>query len=432
MSATLLFGGRVVGFDPPTVERRDVVLFDGRVKSADDPFPTTSTIDCTDCLVVPGFVVAHTHLYSGLAAGMPPPAGVTGTFRQILERVWWRLDQALDEETLRASVRVAAIHAIRAGTTCVIDHHESPRFIDGSLDVIADELEEIGLRACLTYGATDRHGPEGARAGLDESERFVEKVASHPTLRGAIGLHAPFTCSEETMGSAADRATIHGAWLHYHAAEGPDDQQVARERRTGGLFAQLEDFGLVNERTIAAHCVDIDASEVERLRDRRAWVTHQARSNMNNGVGYATQHARLRRVAIGTDGIDNDLLAEVSAAFFRAREATGPTVWPDVVEMIARGHRMASEIFEEPDLGRWALGAPGDVVVLDYPEGTPLDRESLAAHVLFGWKGAHVRDVFVAGRPLLRNRRLVGIDGRAVLAEARTAAQRLWRRMEDL
>ncbi len=432
MSATLLFGGRVVGFAPIEVEARDVVLFDGRVKSADDPFPTTSTIDCTDCLIVPGFVVAHTHLYSGLAAGMPPPPGVTGTFLQILERIWWRLDRALDEETLRASVRVAAIHAIRAGTTCLIDHHESPNFIDGSLDVIADELEELGLRACLTYGATDRHGPEGARAGLDESERFVRKMADHPTIRGAIGLHAPFTCSEDTMGSAADRATLHGAWLHYHAAEGPDDQQVARERGVGGLFAQLEELGLVHDRTIAAHCVDIDDREAELIRERHAWVTHQARSNMNNGVGYADQHASLRRVAIGTDGIDNDLLAEVSAAFFRSREATGPTGWPDVLQMIARGHRLAGEVFGEPALGKLTQGAPGDVVVLDYPEGTPLDRDSLAAHVLFGWKGAHVRDVFVGGRPLLRNRRLVGIDGRAVLEEARRAAQRLWSRMEAL
>ncbi|MEQ9502045.1 MAG: amidohydrolase family protein [Deltaproteobacteria bacterium] len=430
MSATLLLNGTVVDLDPVHVERRDVVLHGAEIKSPDEPFPTTATIDCTDCLIVPGFVVAHTHLYSGLATGMPPPPHHTGTFRQILEHIWWRLDRALDADTLRSSVRVAALHAIRSGTTCLIDHHESPNFIDGSLDVIAEELDAIGLRACLTYGATDRHGPDGARAGLDESERFTKKVEEHPTLRGAIGLHAPFTCAVETMESAADRATLHRAWLHYHAAEGPDDQFVARERGARSLFEQLEGIGLVNNRAIAAHAVDVNEREREIIGNSGVWVTHQARSNMNNGVGYAQHLLQLDRVALGTDGIDNDLLEENRAAFFRAREQTGPTEWPDVVRRVAKGHQLAGEIFGTPAFGRLSRGAPADVVVLDYPQGTPIDPDNVAGHLLFGWRGANVRDVFVAGRPLLRNRKLVTLDERNVLDESRAMARRLWQQME--
>src|SRR5688572_22214314 len=194
MHATLLIGGTVVEFDPPRVERTDVVIHGDRMGDVSQEIPTTSTVNCTDCLIVPGFVVGHTHLYSGLAAGMPAPLVPPMSFLQILEKVWWRLDRALDEETLRASVEAAAIGAIRSGATCLIDHHQSPGFIDGSLDVISQVFDALGLRALLTYGATDRHGAEAARAGLRESERFAVKTKGDPMIRGAIGLHAPFTC----------------------------------------------------------------------------------------------------------------------------------------------------------------------------------------------------------------------------------------------
>lgn len=426
MRGTLLVNGTVVDPSGPTVEQKDLILADDRVGNWDADIATTSTVDCSGCLIVPGFVVAHTHLYSGLAAGMPSAGPPPTTFREILERVWWRLDKALDEPSLRASVRVAGMAAVRAGATCLIDHHESPSFIPGSLDLIADELDAIGIRACLTYGATDRHGAEGAAAGLAESARFATAHADDALFRGAIGLHAPFTCSDETLEKAASA----GGWKHFHAAEGPDDQVAAKERWNERLFHHLEAIGLLDEKTIVAHAVDLDPSEEEILRSKRTWVTHQARSNMNNGVGYAGRSKNLERVALGTDGIDNDLLGELAGAFFRGRESTGPAVWPDAVDMVAQGHRLAGEIFGEPTFGTLGEGAPGDVVVLDYRPGTPLDENSLAAHLLFGLSSRHVRDVFVAGRSVLRNRKLVRVDESQLLADAAEQAKALWARMD--
>ncbi len=431
MHATLLIGGTVVELDPPRVECTDVVIHGDRMGDVTDEIPTTSTVNCTDCLIVPGFVVAHTHLYSGLAAGMPGPLLPPTSFRQILEKVWWRLDRALDEESLRASVEAAALSAIRSGVTCLIDHHESPGFIDGSLDLVTEVLDELGLRALLTYGATDRHGPEGARAGLRESERFAKKAARDPMIRGAIGLHAPFTCSNETLAAAADLAKTQSAWLHTHAAEGPDDQLAAAARWKRRLVPQLDAIGMVGPRTLLAHAVDVEDAEVELIRERGAWVTHQPRSNMNNGVGFAGRLASLPKVALGTDGIDNDPIRELQAAFLRRREATGPSVWPDPVELLARGHRLASEIFGGT-FGSLAPGAAGDLAVIAYDSPTPLDARTLGSHLLFGFPSAHVRDLFVAGRAVMRNRRIVGIDERRVLFRAREQAQRLWSRMESV
>jgi putative selenium metabolism protein SsnA len=359
---------------------------------------------------------------------MPGPSTPPSTFRQILERVWWRLDRALDAESIALSAEVAAIEAIRAGTTCVIDHHESPSLIDGSLDLIAGALEKIGLRAVLTYGATDRHGAEGAKAGLAESERFAKARARDPLLRGMIGLHAPFTCSDRTIEEAAAAEARTLAGLHFHAAEGPDDQLDAKKRFGGGLVGALDVRGLLSARTLLAHAVDIERSEAELLDERRVFVAHQARSNMNNGVGYAKQLLSLDRVALGTDGIDNDLFQELKAAFFRAREHAGPTVWPDPARMLSRGHRLATERFGVP-FGSLRTGAAADVVILAYDPPTALDSGSLASHLLFGMSGLHVRDVFVAGRAVMRGRKLVTVDDRAIMSRARSAASALFRRM---
>ncbi len=113
----------------------------------------------------PGLVCSHHHLYSALARGMPAPPFTPTDFASILEQVWWRLDTALDLDMLRASARLGAVEALLAGTTAIVDHHESPNAIEGSLDVIAEACAEVGVRVLCAYGVTDRHGADGARRG---------------------------------------------------------------------------------------------------------------------------------------------------------------------------------------------------------------------------------------------------------------------------
>ncbi len=143
----------------------------------------------------PGMVCGHHHLYSSLARGMPAPPVRPANFLQILEQVWWRLDVALDLEMIRASARLGALEALECGTTAIVDHHESPSAIEGSLDAIADACREIGVRVVCAYGVTDRHGPDGARRGLEENERFIRAGG-----RGMVGVHAAFTCTRRHSG----------------------------------------------------------------------------------------------------------------------------------------------------------------------------------------------------------------------------------------
>jgi cytosine/adenosine deaminase-related metal-dependent hydrolase len=389
-------GGTVVTLDPPAVERRDVLL------GAEPRRP----LDASGCLVMPGLAIAHTHLYSALARGMPAPPEPPRSFREILEKVWWRLDAALDERSLEASADLALLDAALSGATAVIDHHESPSFIEGSLDVLARSARAAGLPVALCYGATDRHGPAGARAGLAECERAI-RVG----LPAMAGLHAGFTASDETLRSAVDLAQRTASWLHVHVAEDRCDE---------GSFARLDRAGALGPGTILAHGVHLSAAERRRAEEAGSWIVHNPRSNLQNAVGYADPRTLGSRVALGTDGMDADLFAEAGAAHLRAREAYGPSGGIDAVALLANGRRLA-------DL---ALGKrPGEWIVLDYDPPTPLSALNLAGHLLFGLGARHVRDVVVNGEIVVRDRTPLRVDAERIRARAREEAARLWRRM---
>ncbi|HTO26805.1 MAG TPA: amidohydrolase family protein, partial [Gaiellaceae bacterium] len=201
----LLSGGTLVtSLDPASVERRDLVVDGGRIAAEG----SGTRRDCSGCLVVPGNVCAHTHLYSALARGMPFVLEPPTNFLEILQRVWWRLDRALDEESVRASALVGGMEALLTGTTTLVDHHASPNAIDGSLDVMADALAQLGVRSVLCYETSDRDGPERALAGVAENRRFLARVRDEqpPLARGLVGAHASFTLDDETLAACAGAA----------------------------------------------------------------------------------------------------------------------------------------------------------------------------------------------------------------------------------
>ncbi|MBT8202007.1 MAG: amidohydrolase family protein [Acidimicrobiia bacterium] len=257
--------------------------------------------------VTPGLVCAHHHLYSELARGMPPPPKVATNFQEILEQIWWRLDAALDLEMIRWSAMLGAVEALESGTTAIVDHHESPNAIEGSLDVIAEACAEVGVRVLTAYGITDRHGPDGARRGLEENERFIK--AGGP---GFVGVHAAFTCSDKSLREAAGLAHDLGVGVHIHVAEGPGDADAP------GRLA-----GLTADSWLLSHCVYLPDDH-----GLSGTILHNPRSNLNNGVGYANPARFENPVALGTDGIGANMIESFRLAYVMQR-SVDVTAGPD-------------------------------------------------------------------------------------------------------
>jgi len=425
--AVVLSGGIVLDPAAGSVAEREVVVAGNRIGGDAE---IGERVDVSGCVVMPGNVCSHHHLYSVLARGMPGPPRSPRNFHEILELIWWRLDRALDHNTIELSARLGSVQAALAGTTSLIDHHASPEAIDSSLDALADGIAASGLRAVVCYEVTDRHGAERGRLGVEENARFLS-ANRHPLIRGMVGGHASFTIGDGTLEALVAAARDAGAPIHIHVAEDECDQRDALDEHGLRTVHRLVRAGALAEGDLIAHGVHLDDSEIEAVRASGAWVAHNPRSNMNNGVGYAPVTRMGPRVGLGTDGIDGDMFAEARACYLKARE-NSLEIGPDfALERLAAGAAVVGASFGEPALGRIEPGAPADLVILEYRNPTPLSGDSLGGHFLFGLGAWDVRDVMVGGRWVVRARRHQLIDEEELAARCREAAPRLWDRMNQ-
>ena len=401
-------------------------------------YPDEERWDAGGQLVMPAAICGHTHFYGAFARGMAIPDEPPANFPQILERLWWRLDKALTLEDVRYSALVCLIDAIRHGTTTLIDHHASPNAIEGSLDAIAEAVEEAGLRASLCYEVTDRDGPQRARAGIAENIRFARSLTPERRrfLAASFGLHASLTLSDETLADCVAAARDLGLGFHVHVAEDAADQDDSLRRSGKRVVHRLGDAGVLGPQTVAVHCVHVDPGEIARLAQTGTWVTHQPRSNMNNGVGVAPVEEMLAagvRVALGNDGFSNNMFAEMKAAYLVHKLARrDPRAMPgDVVMRLAYENNAALARVFWPDLrlGELAPGAAADLVFIDYHPTTPLTAGNLPWHLLFGVEASMITATVCAGRVLMRDRQLLTLDEEAVTARSRELAARAWARL---
>jgi putative selenium metabolism protein SsnA len=426
----LLKNTLAVTLQPPQIEEADLRIVDGKIAERakrSNPLPGQHVIDLSGKIVIPGLVNAHTHLYSTLARGMPGPDSPPKNFYEILQKIWWRLDRALDEESIYYSALIGAIEAVRCGTTTLIDHHASPSYIRGSLKLIQQALAEVGVRGVLCYETTDRGGMRERDWGLEENDDFL-RSNTNPLFRGLVGAHAAFTLSDDSLQACAQLAQQHRCGVHIHLAEDGCDAQISREQyHRADIIQHFAKIGLLNEKTILAHGIYLSHSDLSTIQQHRCWLIHNVRSNMNNSVGYAPIQHFGKRMSLGTDGFPADMFEETRLAFFKGRDAKNGLGVDDYVGFLQAGHQLCSELFDER-FGTLEPGTVADLVILDYPAPTPLCAENLAGHLLFGMKAGHVTDVMVNGKFVLREGRLPNLEVNRIYEKARLAAEKLWRK----
>ncbi len=394
-------------------------------------------IDCSGKLVMPGLVCGHNHFYSALSRGITAKIAPADDFVSTLSNLWWRLDRAIDGEILAASGLVCSIEAIKAGCTAVVDHHASPSFITGSLDVLQSAFDRAGLRGILCYETTDRNGRRGMEEGMAENARFARRAEEEKRAKGKsrtveamIGGHAPFTLPDEGLRALGDMVRETGRGFHVHAAEDAFDPSFSHRYHGKDTLDRLDGFGLLTGTSIIAHGLYLSARDRELLSKKDAFLAHNSRSNMNNHVGYNGALPGLANVVLGTDGIGSDMLEELKFAYFKHKDAGGP-LWPaDFIRFLQRGNEVLSRCFGEK-FGRIEKGFKADLVVLDYRAPTPLSGGNLAGHLVFGVGSADVQTVVVNGKIVMEDRRFPW-DVSEAYARAREAARGLWSAMDRI
>lgn len=427
---TILKGATLVEFEPATVEVADLRIEGTHiVERGQDlqPKEGDEVISLSGKVVMPGLVSAHHHLYGTLARGMPAAGAALPEkdFEAQQKATWWKLQAALDLDAVQAAATAGALEALCAGTTTVFDQHASTNAIHGSLVRVARGVNEVGIRAVLSYEVTDRAGAVAREEGLEETVAFVKKARGR--FRGMIGAHACFTLSHEALEGLKQAVKATGAGLHIGLAEDPTDERLSFERFGEVPVRRLQEAELLTPNTLAVHVVHLSWPELAQVIGAGAWIVHNPRTNMERQVGYAPAGKFGARATLGTATGRPDVFAETQLAWHRSMDA-GQPIAP--LRYIANGHRIATQVFGEP-VGPLRENAIADLVVLDYRPPTPITAENLASHFIHGFGPAHVESVMVDGVWRLWARRPLSVSPDIAFENARDAAKAVWARMQE-
>jgi 5-methylthioadenosine/S-adenosylhomocysteine deaminase len=438
---TILTNGFVVTMDDGfTLHPRGAVAISGdsivAVGSADDilaRYSAAEIVDCANCAIMPGLINAHTHvpmtLLRGLADDLRLDVWLYGYMLPV-ERNF------VSPEFVTLGAQLACAEMIRSGVTCVNDMYYFE-------DAIAQAISQAGMRALCSQTIMQYPTPDAD--SWDESlvacEQFIQKWKGHALIVPVVAPHAPYTCSGNLLFRCAELAIKYDVPLHIHISE--TFQEVEESRREHGMpvVNWVKKNGLLEAKVIAAHCTAIDQGEMRTLQRAGATVSHNPTANLKlaSGIANVTQMlATGLHVGIGTDGpaSNNDLdhFEEMRLAALLAKGSTrDPVVVPARTAMAMATCEGARALHIGEVTGSLQAGKRADVIVLDMaklhntPQYYQLSRNptSIYTQIVYASKGSDVRDVWVNGRCLMRNRNLLTLDETDILARANAVGQQI-------
>ncbi|QFU07966.1 8-oxoguanine deaminase [Rhodobacteraceae bacterium THAF1] len=390
------------------------------------------------CLVTPGLVNTHHHLYQSMTRAVPGAQdALLFGWLQMLYPIWARMGP----EHMRVSALTGLAELALSGCTLSSDHLYL--FPNGArLEDTIHAAAEVGLRfhptrGAMSIGESDGGLPpdalvEAEDAILNDCIRVVDAfhdAAPGSMCRVGIAPCSPFSVSRELMRDAALLARDKGVMLHTHLAENDEDVAYSLERFgcRPGQYAQ--DLGWTGEDVWHAHCVKLDGSEIDLFARTRTGVAHCPCSNCRLGSGIAPVRAMLDagvRVGLGVDGSasndSGDLVSEARQAMLLQRVAGGADAMSAraALRLATRG---GAEVLGRDDCGQVAVGKRADLAIWDMRGVEAAGSWDAGALLLAGPR--KVRDLFVEGRRVVRDGQMATIDLGAVLERQRTLALEL-------
>lgn len=431
---SIIYNGIVVTVDAAfrVCQGGAVAIERGRIRKvwqprADEPLPPAGeTIDAQGGIVMPGLVNLHTHLpmslFRGLADDLP--------LRQWLDDHIFPAEAAhIDDGTVRLGTRLSCAEMLLGGTTTCCDGYFHAAGI-------AEAVETMGMRAVLGQGVVDFPAPgvPDPSRNIAVARDFARQWRGRSALvQPAIFCHSPYTCSDRTLVKAKEAADALGVLFQIHVAETRGELEQMQTAHGCSAVAHLHRLGVLNPATLLVHAVWVDERDIERIARSGARIAHCPESNMKLGSGVAPVPDFLTAgitVGIGTDGCasnnDLDLWGEMDTmAKLHKVQRLDPTVMDaaTVVHMATMGGACALGMAEH--IGSLEVGKRADVIVIDIdqPHLTPMYHP--ASHLVYAVRAGDVRHVMVDGKWVVRDRRLVGFDLGALLAEVAALAEKV-------
>ncbi len=439
----VIANGRVITRDSalPYIENGGVAVDGTKIIEVGDTaalrakYPDAEFVDAKGLVIMPAFINAHSHIYSALARGLSIKGNNPTNFYEILDGTWWAIDRHLTLEATRRSAYTTYIDSIKTGCTTVFDHHASYCEVPGSLFAIEEVAKELGVRTVLCYEVSDRDGEEKCTQAIKENGEFIRHCAqqNNPMIKAMFGGHALFTMSDKTF----ERCVMENNGMtgfHIHVAEGMNDVYDSLRNYGCRPVNRLLNHGVLGPKTLLGHCIHVNPAEMDIIKETGTMVVNNPESNMGNAVGCAPILQMIKRgilVGMGTDAYTFDMLESLKVALIIQRHnACLPNVaWGEVTGMLFNSNReICARYFDEP-LGILKPGAAADVIVMDYKPFTPFSADNIDGHMIFGMTGRQCETTMCAGKLLMKDRELIGIDEQAVNAKTLESAAQLWNQL---
>jgi 5-methylthioadenosine/S-adenosylhomocysteine deaminase len=388
------------------------------------------TIDCQGCVVSPGLINAHTHvpmtLLRGLADDLRLDVWLYG-YMMPVER------EFVGEGFSHLGTLLACAEMFRSGITTFCDMYYYE-------DEVAQAAAEAGMRAVCAQTILKFPAPDAP--SYDESlaycRAFIERWLNHPLVVPAVGPHAPYTATPDMLRACVALATEFDVPLHIHVAETAFEQESSREQYDMPVVPWLNQYGVMNAKVIAAHCVHVDHDEMRTMQQFDVGVAHCPSSNLKLASGVAPVQQMLDHglhVGIGTDGPasnnDLDMFEETRLAAFLQKGIFGdPTLLPAKQAWSLATIEGARALHLERLVGSLEVGKRADIAVIELQgtHQTPRfrrDLDSVYSQLVYSSRSNDVRDVIVNGQLVLQRRQLLTLDEQALRAQASKFSERI-------
>ena len=411
-------GNRVITPGAVAIDGSDIVAVD----TADNvrrQFRGRQTIDATGQVVMPGLVNTHTHapmvLYRGLADDMALEQWLT-------KYIFPAEAKTVSPEFVRAGTRLAALEMIESGTTTYADMYYFE-------EEVAKATKAAGLRGVLgqtviQFPVADAKTPA---EGLARAERFVQTFKNDPLITPAVAPHAIYTNDTATLKAAREMSTRLGVPTLIHVAETQSEAMTAKERGAATVVSYLDSIGFLGPGVLAAHAVWVNEADMAVLKSRGVGVSHNPESNMKLASGIAPVKAYLAAslaIGLGTDGAasnnDLDMFGAMRVASFLQKVATSdPTAVSAraAVQMATIGGARALGM--DKQIGSLEPGKRADMIIVSMSAARQTPMYDPFSHLVYVTRGDDVQTTIVNGNVLMRDRKVLTLDGPAVLRDAK-------------
>jgi 5-methylthioadenosine/S-adenosylhomocysteine deaminase len=433
----LIKGGTLLTLDQrDAILTGDLLIRDGRIASiGESGGAADQVINASGRVVMPGFVQTHIHLCQTLFRGAADDLPLIDWLKQ---RVW-PLEAAHNAKSVRASARLGIAEMIKGGTTCALTM-ETVNHTAEALRVV----EETGFRATIGKCMMDKGDDTPRELHEDTKESIRESLSlfdewhgrEDGRIRCCFAPRFAVSCTRELLIEVARLAVERGVMVHTHASENRTEIEMV-ERETGlRNIAYLDSLGLTGGHVALAHCVHVDDAEMETLARTGTHVLHCPSSNLKLGSGIAPVKEMLERginVSLGADGApcNNrlDMFTEMRSAALLQKVMHGADVLPARRALRLATIDGARALGLEQEIGSLEVGKRADLSIVNHDSLHCTPRAAdIVSSIVYSAQASDVETVIIDGRVLMRDRKLLTMNEREVIAEANGEADLLMKR----